>query len=109
MPTALSRELAPLIEAAGFGGKGGVTRLHRLLVEKHGVASSLQATSYWLKGDRNPKLAHLMALLDALAVPEPKYSELIRLSAQDERQPSPNRSPLDEDDIETVDVVEDRP
>lgn len=81
--TALSAKLSSLVTAAGYGageGKRPIAELHRVLVASHGVKCSRTAVDYWLTGARSPKLGHLVALLNALAIPRDVRNEVIMLA-----------------------------
>lgn len=66
--TALAIHLSNAAQEAGYGGRGGLTRLHRELRDSYGLTTNLQSLSNWLNGERQPELPHLRALLDALGV-----------------------------------------
>lgn len=77
--TELSERLRALASKAGFDDQGGISRLHRLLVDSHGCNVRLQSVSYWLRGDRRPEPRHLRALLDALDARGDERTEIARM------------------------------
>lgn len=102
----LGARLSEAAERAGYGGKGGPSRLHRLITTRYGVQVSLQGLSYWLHGDRNPELPSLVGLLDALNVFGAERREIIELAHPSVRRiDAPNRS----DDTDSDRTLEDPP
>jgi transcriptional regulator with XRE-family HTH domain len=77
----LGQELRKLLDHGGYGGRDGQKRFRLYMAEHHGMSVSAEAVSSWLRGDRQPKLAHLVAILDAFAVPSLERERLIRLAS----------------------------
>lgn len=82
--TALARRLREVVDRAGYGDDGGIARLHRVLVQKHGATFTAMALRYWLAGERRPTdAAAVRLLLDALDVRGDERQELAMLALPD--------------------------
>ncbi len=77
----LGYELKKLLASAGYGEKGGQERFRIYMADRHGMRVSSESVSAWLRGDRKPKLSHLVAILDAFAVHGDDRDRLIRLAS----------------------------
>lgn len=90
----LGQELRKLLEAGGYGGRGGQERFRAYMSAQRGMTVSKEAVSAWLRGDRQPSLPHLIAVLDAFAVHGPERERLLRLASGVPAPDSSNRSEL---------------
>jgi hypothetical protein len=77
----LGQELRKLLDAGGYGGRGGQERFRVYMATQHGMSVSKESVSAWLRGDRQPGLPNLVAILDAFAVHGDERERLIRLAS----------------------------
>lgn len=77
----LAERLQSLLDAAGYGGHGGQKRFRAYLASRYGLSVSQTTISYWLSGARSPRLANMVAILDALGVHGQQREDLMRLAA----------------------------
>ena len=77
----LAEFLTAKAEASGFVGLRGQEELRTLLRERHGLALGTTTIYSWMKGDRAPRLRHLLLLLEALGVRGAEREQAIQLKA----------------------------
>lgn len=94
----LGQELRKLLDAGGYGGRGGQERFRAYMAARHGMKVSKEAVSAWLRGDRQPSLPHLIAILDAFAVHGAERDRLTRLASGVAAPDSGNRPRLELED-----------